>query len=158
MSERESAWLRASTAVDDAALAERVEARLRARREANGALDDVLVGEMEALRAAMLPADDRASGGALAALSLGEADCDIVPRDYVIDWQQPLLGPINAQVRRVINGEVRRYLSAALEQQSFVNRQLLAAVQALAVENERLRARVDGDQPSTDWAADEADG
>jgi hypothetical protein len=74
---------------------------------------------------------------------LTQRDCDIVPRHYVIDWQIPLLGPINALLRRLINAEIRRFLLPSLEKQSFFNRQMLQAMQALAEENRRLRLELE---------------
>ncbi|MBN1487936.1 MAG: hypothetical protein JW981_09865 [Anaerolineae bacterium] len=70
-------------------------------------------------------------------------DSDIVPRNYVIDWQTPILGPIHAAVRRLINAEIRRYLMPALEKQTFLNAQLLQAFRQLAEENARLRRELD---------------
>jgi hypothetical protein len=66
-------------------------------------------------------------------------DCDIVPRHYVIDWRIPILGPIHAVVRRVINAEIRRYLLPSLKKQSHFNRKVLRALRSLAEENARLR-------------------
>jgi hypothetical protein len=87
-------------------------------------------------------------------------DCDVVPRNYRIDWRLPILGPIHAWIRRIINSEVRRYLVPALEKQSFLNRKtlemldtLLKRQKALSRTNEhlrqeieRLRERLDRDQ------------
>ncbi|RMF02569.1 MAG: hypothetical protein D6768_07970 [Chloroflexi bacterium] len=70
-------------------------------------------------------------------------DCDVVPRSYVIDWQIPILGPLNALVRRIINAELRRYLLPALEKQSYLNRQLLRALADLREENNRLRQEIE---------------
>jgi hypothetical protein len=75
--------------------------------------------------------------------SLWEADCEIVPQDYAIDWRMPILGPLHALVRKVINDEIRRYLSRSLDKQSYLNRQLAQAVQALAEENRRLRLEIE---------------
>lgn len=69
-------------------------------------------------------------------------DCDIVPRNYVIDWRIPILGPIHAVIRRIINAEVRRYVSSSLEKQSYLNRQMLRALQDLVEENKRLRQEI----------------
>lgn len=69
-------------------------------------------------------------------------DCDIVPRHYVIDWRVPVLGPLHALVRRVINAEIRRYLFRSLEKQSHVNRQVLEALEMLARENAALRQEI----------------
>jgi len=70
-------------------------------------------------------------------------DCDIVPRDYTIDWRVPILGPLNALVRRVINAEIRRYLMPALERQSYLNREFLHTLNDLREENDRLRRRIE---------------
>lgn len=70
-------------------------------------------------------------------------DCDIVPRHYVIDWRIPILGPIHALVRRVINAEMRRYLLPSLEKQSHFNRQMLRMLKDLVKENERLRREIE---------------
>jgi hypothetical protein len=74
---------------------------------------------------------------------LQEKDCDIVPRNYRIDWRLPILGPINALFRRFINQEIRRFLGPSLERQSFLNRQLTQAVADLVEENQRLRREID---------------
>ena len=70
-------------------------------------------------------------------------DCDIVPRHYVIDWRVPILGPIHAVVRRVINDEIRRYLFVSLEKQALFNRKVLRALKGLAEENARLRQEIE---------------
>lgn len=70
-------------------------------------------------------------------LSLRE--CDIVPRGYIIQWRVPILGPIHAIVRRLINAEIRRYLLPALEKQSAVNRKIRSLLKDLVRENARLR-------------------
>lgn len=69
-------------------------------------------------------------------------DCDIVPRQYVIDWRIPILGPIHAFVRRFINAEIRRYLLSSLEKQSHLNRQMLRILAELGEENRRLRQEI----------------
>lgn len=74
---------------------------------------------------------------------LTRQDCDIVPRHYVIDWRVPILGPIHAVVRRVINDEIRRYLFPSLEKQALFNRKLLRALKGLAEENARLRQEIE---------------
>ena len=137
-------WLGPTEGIDTDALADEVEKRLRDRRTIGAAddsrLDSAIVAQE--LRQTMLPTsapDATPIGAPSGAILLTEADCDIVPRDYVIDWQHPLLGPINARVRQVINAEIRRYLTTTLEQQSFVNRQLLQSIQQLQVENAELR-------------------
>lgn len=76
-------------------------------------------------------------------MAVTRQDCDIVPRDYTIDWRVPILGPIHALIRRLINAEIRRYLMPAMEQQSYLNRQLLRTLNDLRKENDRLRRRID---------------
>ena len=76
-------------------------------------------------------------------LPVSEDDCDIVPRNYVIDWRVPILGPVHAWVRRIINAEVRRYLALSLERQSYLNRQFLGVLEGLVEENQRLRQRIE---------------
>ena len=76
-------------------------------------------------------------------VSIRQSDCDIVPRQYVIDWRIPILGPIHAVVRRVINAEIRRYLMPSLNKQSRFNRKVLRAVRGLARENAHLRQQIE---------------
>jgi len=76
-------------------------------------------------------------------ISIRQSDCDIMPRQYVIDWRIPILGPIHSVVRRVINAEIRRYLSPSLKKQSHFNRKALRALRGLARENARLRQQVE---------------
>jgi hypothetical protein len=76
-------------------------------------------------------------------LPIREGDCDVVPRNYVIDWRMPILGPIHALVRRVINAEIRRYVSSSLEKQSYLNRQILQMLSGLIEENKRLRQEIE---------------
>jgi hypothetical protein len=76
-------------------------------------------------------------------VSIRQNDCDIVPRHYVIDWRMPILGPIHAVVRRVINAEIRRYLSPSLKKQSHFNRKVLRALRGLARENACLRQQIE---------------
>ncbi len=66
-------------------------------------------------------------------------DCDITPRHYVVDWRIPILGPLHAVVRKLIDAEIRRFLFPSLQQQSMFNRKVLKALQALARENAQLR-------------------
>ncbi len=75
-------------------------------------------------------------------VSIRLSDCDIVPRQYVIDWRIPILGPIHSVIRRVINAEIRRYLSPSLKKQSHFNRKVLRALRGLARENARLRQQI----------------
>lgn len=74
---------------------------------------------------------------------ISQRDCDIVPRQYVIDWRTPILGPIHAAIRRIINAEIRRYLASALEKQSHFNRQTLRILENLSQENARLRQEIE---------------
>ena len=86
-------------------------------------------------------------------LRLRVQDTDIIPRNYVIDWRIPILGPIHSIVRRLINDEIRRFLFPSLDKQSRFNRQILRLVQELAEENRRLRQEVAllrGDSPFDD--------
>lgn len=76
-------------------------------------------------------------------ISLSHYDCDIVPRNYVIDWRVPILGPINSIVRRVINTEIRRYLDVSLSKQTRFNQNVLRALRYLAQENQRLRQEIE---------------
>jgi len=69
-------------------------------------------------------------------------DCDVVPRNYVIDWRVPILGPIHAAIRRVINAEIRRYVLPSLRKQSYLNRQVLRVLNDLFEENERLHQEI----------------
>jgi hypothetical protein len=85
------------------------------------------------------PMDDTL-GGKLA--SIRPRDCDIVPRYYEIDWRIPILGPIHAIVRRIVNAEIRRYLTSSLEKQSSLNRKMLQVLKGLAEENVRLRQEI----------------
>jgi hypothetical protein len=80
---------------------------------------------------------------ALEQIPLTRHDCDIVPRDYVIDWRNPVLGPPHAVVRRVINAEVRRYLDASLAKQTRFNETVLRTLRQLAQENAALRREID---------------
>jgi hypothetical protein len=69
-------------------------------------------------------------------------DCDVVPRYYVIDWRIPILGPVHAVVRRIINAEIRRYLLPSLEKQSSFNRKVMRALRDLVQENIHLRQEI----------------
>ncbi|MDH7474361.1 MAG: hypothetical protein QHJ74_10215 [Anaerolineae bacterium] len=73
---------------------------------------------------------------------LSQQECDIVPRGYAIEWRVPLLGPIHAVVRRIINAEIRRYLLPALEKQSTFNRKVRQILKDLIRENALLRQEV----------------
>ena len=97
------------------------------------------------------PADGRTTGAASAGwISTWQDDCDLVPRNYTIDWRMPILGPIHAAIRRIVNAEIRRYLLPALEKQSFLNRKVLQTLDELAREqvllareNARLREEIE---------------
>ena len=92
------------------------------------------------------PIGESASGSRIL---IRQRDCDVVPRGYVIDWRTPILGPIHALVRRIINAEIRRYLLPSLEKQSHVNRQMLRVLEGLVEENGRLRQQIEalGEEP-----------
>lgn len=70
-------------------------------------------------------------------------EADIVPRDYAITWRNPILGPLNAILRRFVNLELRRSIYPALAQQSTLNRQMLQALMRLRAENEALRRQIE---------------
>jgi len=76
-------------------------------------------------------------------LQIRQRDCDIVPRYYVIDWRIPILGPIHAVVRRLINAEIRRYLLTSLKKQSSFNLRVRRALKELVQENTRLRQEIE---------------
>ena len=76
-------------------------------------------------------------------ISIRQRDCDIVPRYYAVDWRIPILGPIHALVRRIINDEIRRYLMPSLRKQSTLNRQMLRALKNLDQDNARLRGEIE---------------
>lgn len=73
---------------------------------------------------------------------LGPRECDIVPRGYTIEWRVPILGPLHAIVRRIINAEIRRYLLPSLEKQSAFNRKVRRILRDLIQENARLRQEI----------------
>lgn len=100
------------------------------------------VAAMEAVREEVIgkPLFDAVLGEPIA---IWDQDCEIVPHDYVIDWRVPILGPMNALVRRVINTEICRYLAPSLAKQSHLNRQVLYILQQLVDENARLRQRIE---------------
>lgn len=76
-------------------------------------------------------------------ISIRQRDCDIVPRHYVIDWRIPVLGPIHAVIRRIINAEIRRFLLPSLKKQSQFNRKVRQALRHLAEDNARLRQELE---------------
>lgn len=76
-------------------------------------------------------------------VSIRRRDCDVVPRYYEINWRIPILGPIHAVVRRVINAEIRRYLLPSLEKQSRFNRKVLQVLKDLTQENARLHREIE---------------
>jgi hypothetical protein len=94
-----------------------------------------------ALRREMI-GDASGESGSAGSVAIRQRDCDIVPRYYAIEWRIPILGPIHALVRRIINDEIRRYLMPSLRKQSTLNRQMLRAVRDLNQENARLRQEV----------------
>ncbi len=107
-------------------------------------------------RLAHMPADDDSPAEIMATLHqqmLGSADdtgglpplyeADIVPRSYTINWRNPILGPLNAILRRFVNLELRRSIYSALEQQSTLNRQILQELIRLRTENKILRQRIE---------------
>ncbi|MGB9888496.1 MAG: hypothetical protein ACPLTQ_02370 [Anaerolineae bacterium] len=79
----------------------------------------------------------------LISFPLSQRECDIVPRGYTIEWRVPVLGPIHALVRKIINAEIRRYLLSALEKQSTFNRKVRRVLINLVRENTLLRQEVE---------------
>ncbi len=132
----ETPWFRIEDErVDVEAVMEEVRRRLalrQAREQVNGGEDP----EALAQRLYREMVVDRDGSG------FDDQDCEILPNDYVIDWYIPILGPIHALVRRVINAEVRRYLEAGLIRQSRLNRKVLLELRALKRENQALRDRI----------------
>ncbi len=129
-------------ALDAAQIQRRVEQRLAqhpAGDEPAGA--ESPAGVMAALRRQMFGPAEEAEEAAAPLPPLREAD--IVPRAYHIDWRNPVLGPLNALLRRFVNLEIRRSIYPALEQQSALNRQILAELRRLRAENEALRQQLD---------------
>ncbi|MGD2148201.1 MAG: hypothetical protein PVH41_16035 [Anaerolineae bacterium] len=125
--------------IDASEVRDRVRDRMgvRSAKSPSLRLDEDPEALVERLREQMIDSDPED------ALPVSEQDCDIVPRNYVIDWRIPILGPVHAWVRRIINAEVRRYLALSLERQSYLNRQFLRVLDDLVVENERLRQRIE---------------
>jgi hypothetical protein len=125
--------------IDASEVRDRVRDRMgvRSAKSPSLRLDEDPEALVERLREQMIDSDPED------ALPVSEQDCDIVPRNYVIDWRIPILGPVHAWVRRIINAEVRRYLALSLERQSYLNRQFLRVLDDLVGENERLRQRIE---------------
>ena len=143
-------WLEVGdTDVDAQELVHRVRERLSRRAgEALADIDNASIEIVEATRQRVLGSwanMDSAPAGDLSVIgqvSVWLDDCDIVPRDYVIDWRTPIIGPIHAAIRRLINAEIRRYLLPSLVKQSHLNRAVLRMVQELEEENARLRQEI----------------
>lgn len=66
-------------------------------------------------------------------------DCDIVPRNYKIEWRIPFVGHIHAVIRRIIDNEIRLFLYPSLDKQTRYNRRALWVLRSLMEENMRLR-------------------
>jgi hypothetical protein len=128
--------------IDVAEIMQKIRMRVAEREGAVGSEASDVAALAETLRAEMIgePVDSSALGRHV---SIRQNECDIVPRHYVIDWRIPILGPIHAVVRRVINAEIQRYLSPSLRKQSHFNRKVLRALKALAEENAHLRQQVE---------------
>jgi hypothetical protein len=136
-------WLEISNEnIDVAEIKRQIQVRLAKRRETSAVATEDLASIARELWLEIIgePPEEMDQDKSIL---LTQRDCDIVPRHYVIDWQIPLLGPINALLRRLINAEIRRFLLPSLEKQSFFNRQMLQAMQALAEENRRLRLELE---------------
>jgi hypothetical protein len=135
-------WLdSAGETTDVACLTQQVRDRLAAREGIRASYRaESLDSVVSSLRKEMIGAE--CAGDVNGPIGLRERDCDIVPRGYHIGWQVPVLGWMHAVVRKIVNGEVRRYLLPSLEKQSELNREVLRALSALARENERLREEI----------------
>lgn len=134
-------WLEISDdAIDVGEIMQRIHERIARRTSASPSESPAAVAE--ALWKEMIgePIGESASGSRIL---IRQRDCDVVPRGYVIDWRTPILGPIHALVRRIINAEIRRYLLPSLEKQSHVNRQMLRVLEGLVEENGRLRRQIE---------------
>jgi len=108
--------------IDGQALIDEIEHRLKTRQSTDAAeLAEIVRGVRE--RVIGLPLFKFTWEGE--SFSFWENDCDIVPHYYVIDWRMPILGPINAFIRRLIHAEVKRYLLPALTKQTHFNRQVV---------------------------------
>jgi hypothetical protein len=116
-----------------------IRANIARRTGAIPEIDPVSVSE-EVWHSTIGPA---AARSALDQIPLTQHDCDIVPRNYVIDWRNPVLGPPHALVRRVINDEVRRYLDASLARQTRFNETVLRLLRQLVQENAALRQELE---------------
>jgi hypothetical protein len=137
-------WLEISDdAIDVGEIKQRIHERIARRTSASPSEEaESPAAIAEALRQKMI--EDTVGGLASSKhLPIQQRDCDVVPRGYVIDWRTPILGPIHALVRRIINAEIRRYLLPSLEKQSHVNRQMLRVLEGLVEENGRLRRQIE---------------
>ncbi len=114
--------------------------RQRLAERNNEGVDAAAVAQ--ALRQEMLE-DQGSVPGSEIRFALRQRDCDIVPHHYVIDWRIPILGPLHALVRRVINAEIRRYLLPSMKQQSRINQQLRRVVRDLLQENVYLHQELE---------------
>lgn len=128
--------------IDVAEIMQKIRRRVARREDAKASESEDPTALAEQLWAEMIgePVDNSALGKQVA---IHQNDCDIVPRNYAIDWRIPILGPIHALVRRVINAEISRYLSRSLQKQSHYNRRVLRALRALAEENARLSREIE---------------
>ena len=126
--------------LDQAQIAQQIQANLAEKAVAPNM--DSWPEDMADLLWQQLLGQDRTNKEASAQLGLQMQDCDIVPRTYTIGWQTPIIGPIYALIRRIINGEIRRFLGPSLEQQSALNRQLLRLIVDLQAENQQLKQEI----------------
>ena len=129
--------------IDAAEVVERVRARIARRGVASSSEGPESPADVaEAVWQEMI-GDTAGPSASSDGVPIRQGDCDVVPRQYVIDWRMPILGPIHALVRRIINVEVRRYVLPSLDKQSHLNRRFLRIVDRLSEENERLRREIE---------------
>lgn len=136
-----SSWIVLNPQIADAASIEaQIEANL-ANRNSETRLNPLPEELAAQLRIQMLGDPSQISDSSVETL-VRRQDYDALPRGYKIDWRFPIIGPIHAIVRRVINDEICRFLFPPLKRQSSLNQQLVDAIQELQEENQLLRTEI----------------